>query len=98
MKEVLQSLLKVVKNKYVFATAIFIILLFFMNENNLILTLKLKNEVHKLHAQERALVEETRKDSIQAESLKYDMEAIERYGREHYFMKRADEDIYIVKD
>jgi cell division protein FtsB len=25
-------------------------------------------------------------------------EALEAYGREHYYMKRADEDIFIIKD
>jgi cell division protein FtsB len=39
-----------------------------------------------------------RQDSIQAERLKYDLDSIERYGREVYFMKRDDEDVFVIKE
>ena len=96
MNDILSKIWKVVKNKYVAATLIFIVLIAFVDENNLILTSRLHRQVRALHAEEQRLQEGIVVDSIRAVSLKHDKVAIERYGREEYYMKRADEDIYIV--
>ena len=36
------------------------------------------------------------RDSLQAERLKYDLDSIERFGRENYFMKAENEDVFVV--
>ena len=35
-------------------------------------------------------------DSLQVERLRGNMDSIERYGRENYYMKRENEDVYVV--
>jgi hypothetical protein len=35
-------------------------------------------------------------DSLQAVRLMYNLDTIERYGRENYFMKRKNEDVFVV--
>ena len=96
MNDVWKKIWTVVKNKYVAATLIFVVIIAFVDENNLLLTSRLHREVHALHAEEQRMAEGIVADSIQAVALKHDKAAIERYGREVYYMKRADEDIYIV--
>ena len=62
-------------------------------------TLQQKKEVDRLHAIENSYKEAIRNDSIQAASLKYspeNMPAIERYGRETYFLKATDEDVFVM--
>ena len=93
----MKKVVNVLKNKYFITFAIFLAIFLFLDENNLLVTLRLKKEVSQLEQQAAALREDIVKDSIQAQSLRSDRAAIERYGREAYYMKRADEDIYIIK-
>lgn len=83
--------------KYWIATAVFALVILFIDPNNLMVTLKLGRQVHALHAEERALEEAIVQDSANAASLKNNLDAIEHYGRENYYMKRADEDIFVIK-
>lgn len=86
----------VVKNPYVAATLIFLALFLFFDENNFFVMRSLRKDVRKLHQQEALMSKDMVADSIQANRLKYDLEAIERYGRENYYMKSENEDIFIV--
>lgn len=97
MNPLFGKILKVLKNKYILATFVFVVIICFIDENNLMVTFKLRNEVNGLKREEALLHEGIVNDSIEAYALKYDQEAIERYGRERYFMKCKDEDIYIIK-
>ena len=47
---------------------------------------------------EQEMIEEIAHDSIQALSLRDNLEATERFGREHYYMKRADEDLFVIAE
>jgi len=63
-------------------------------------TLKQEKEVKELHAVEASYREAIKNDSIQALSLKNKKEnlpAIEKYGRETYYLKTKDEDVFVCK-
>lgn len=96
MKEILQQLWTIVRNKYVATTLIFLVLIAFLSEYNLMVSGRLKREVRSLRRQEAELIEEIRHDSIQANSLRNNLEELERYGRENYYMKAEDEDIFVI--
>ena len=83
--------------KYWIATAVFVVVILFLDPNNLLVTMKLSHQVSQLHDEERELAEAIVQDSINAAQLKGNLDAIEHYGRENYYMKRADEDIYVIK-
>ena len=83
--------------KYWVATAVFAVVILFLDPNNLLVTFKLSRQVHSLHDEEKELQEAIVQDSINAASLKGNLDAIEHYGRENYYMKRADEDIFVIK-
>lgn len=89
---------RVFKNPYVAATIIFLLFYFFLGENNLRVRFGLQKEVSALQKETVLLEEGIRQDSIEAGSLRDNPDALEAYGREHYYMKRADEDIFIVKE
>lgn len=61
-------------------------------------THKLKREVSELNKEAKLIRQGIEQDSIAAVSLIDNPDAIETYGREHYYMKRQDEDIFIVKE
>ena len=91
---------KVVGNRYVITLVVFAVVFVFLDENNLLVTLQQHREVKRLHAIEKSYREAIRNDSIQAASLKYSPEnipAIERFGRETYYLKASDEDVFVIK-
>ena len=98
MKKFLLSIWKVVKNKYVAATLVFLLFFCFLGENNIIVTRKLQREVSELRREVEMLKAGLEQDSTEASSLDGNPDALEAYGREHYYMKRPEEDIFVVKD
>jgi cell division protein FtsB len=98
MKRFLSKLWKIVKNKYVAATLIFLLFFLFLGENNVRVIHRLKHELNDLNKEASLIEENIHQDSLEAVSLFGSKEALEAYGREHYYMKRDDEDIYIIKD
>jgi len=97
MKKVLLSIWKVVKNKYVAATLVFLLFFCFLGENNIVVTRQLQREVSELRREVEMLKSSLEQDSIESSSIYDNPDALEAYGREHYYMKRPDEDIFIVK-
>lgn len=98
MKKILLSIWKVIRNKYVAATLVFLLFFFFLGENNVLVTHHLKRDVASLNREIDLLEHDIKQDSAEAESLFGNIDALETYGREHYYMKRDNEDIYIIKD
>ncbi|MBR1850975.1 MAG: septum formation initiator family protein [Bacteroidales bacterium] len=98
MKQRILKSLKFLGNKYVIATIIFLLLILFLDDYNLMDTRRLRRQVKELRAEERELRNDMVEDSVRAASLRGNLDAIERYGRENYYMKRSDEDIYVIKD
>ncbi|MBQ0015887.1 MAG: hypothetical protein KBT04_02760 [Bacteroidales bacterium] len=91
-------LIKLLKNKYVITILIFAVLAIFVTDNNLIVLGRLSRQVNELHKVETDLIEATIRDSIQYNQLYGNMEALEHFGREVYFLKRADEDVYVFQE
>lgn len=100
MKKILSLTWRFVKRwrKYVIATVVFLVFFLFLGENNIIVVNRLRSELAELNKEVDMLEENIQRDSIEAVSLIGDMDALETYGREHYYMKRDNEDIFIIKD
>lgn len=93
----MKKLLKIKGLKYWVATAVFVVVILFVDQNNLLVTMKLGRQVAELKDEESNLRQAIVQDSINAATLKGNMDAIEHYGRENYYMKRSDEDIFVIK-
>lgn len=98
MKKTLLLIWRIIRNKYVAATIIFLLFYIFLGENNVLVTHRLQREVSELKKEAKLIEKGIEQDSIAAVSLIDNPEAIETYGREHYYMKRQNEDIFIVKE
>lgn len=92
-----KKVLKWIGNKYLIAFVVFVVLILFLDENNLMVTMRLRKEVSRLHAEERELKEAIVADSAQAAAIRESVDAKEHYGRENYYMKAADEDVFVVE-
>ena len=88
--------LKLLKNKYLFATLAFFVWMLFFDNANFISQFKLIRELKKQKHIKEYYLEEIRKDSIAALELMTNKENLERFARERYLMKRDNEDIFLI--
>ncbi len=84
------------KNKYALAGIIFIAWVSFFDQNNLITQVQYRLELNKLEDERKFYNKEL--DQIQADlkELKSNPASLEKFAREKYFMKKADEEIFVI--
>lgn len=88
---------KILLNKYFIATVVFLAVIVFIDDYSLRVSSRLKHQVRELHEEENNLAEAIVQDSIAAAQLRSSLDAKEHYGRENYYMKRPNEDIFVIK-
>ena len=84
------------KNKYSAALIVFFIWLMFFDHNRIINQVKLLNTLGDLRTEKEYYREQIQQDSIALHVLESDKKELERFAREHYLMKRDNEDVYLV--
>ena len=92
-----KKFLKVLGNKYVICTLIFILFFIIIDNNGFMTYYRLRSQNALLIQQKTELEKDILTDNINYQKMTRDLEEIERFGRENYFMKRDNEDIFIVK-
>ena len=75
---------------------VFFLIILVLDENNLLVIRSLKHDVAELDYTIDTLKQGIYQDSLQAERLMYNLDTIERYGRENYYMKKKNEDVFVV--
>lgn len=83
--------------KYIVATLVFVALIIFIDDYSLRVSSRLSRQVRDLHNQERELSQAIHQDSAANAQLRDNLDAKEHYGRENYYMKRPNEDIFVIK-
>ncbi|MDR0971288.1 MAG: septum formation initiator family protein [Bacteroidales bacterium] len=91
-----KNTIKLLKNPYFWVILGFVLLIIF-GQNNIIYLRHLKKEKRDLMESKQHYIREIKQDSINTIKLRTDMDAIEKFGREKYYMKRDNEDIYIIR-
>jgi len=84
------------KNKYLLTGVVFLLLMLFLDRNNLISQYKMRKELSGLRKELQFYRDQARMDSIELSRLLGDSLELEKLGREKYMMKRDSEDIYII--
>jgi cell division protein DivIC len=84
------------RNKYILTIAIFVLWLLLLDSNNLIARYKEMRELHNLKIDREYYINKIRTDRMKLHELKTDNQNLERFAREQYRMKKADEDLYII--
>lgn len=84
--------------KYLVALILFLFLILFWDDNNLIYRHKLDNRIHELKGDIEHYQNIIDQSSKQYDQLRNDNEKLERFAREKYLMKEKDEDIFIVEE
>jgi cell division protein DivIC len=92
-----QLILHILVNKYTFVLLFFFMYLIFFDDHNLIKRHRSAQEIIKLEQEYRNYLDEIERNKAQIHQLKDDTVYLEKFAREHYFMKRDDEEIFILK-
>lgn len=93
----LKKAIKILSNKYVICTLVFILFFIIIDNNGFMTYYRLRSQNRLLQEQKEKLEEDILVDSVNYEKMTRDPAEIERFGRENYFMKRDNEEIFIVK-
>ncbi len=85
-------------NKYVITILIFLIIMLFFSHYNLISRWKYDRKINQLETEIDEYKEEIKKNKKKILELKSDNDILERYGREKFYFKKENEDIYIINE
>lgn len=84
-------------NPYWLVTLIFIALTCTVGDSNLYMRFKYDEKINSLEREIKEYKKEIEINSKKLNSLRTDKEGLERFAREEYFMKKENEDVYIIK-
>ncbi|MEO6833883.1 MAG: septum formation initiator family protein [Chitinophagaceae bacterium] len=85
-------------NKYTLTLAAFLVLMIFFDQNDWISQQARKKELQDVNDNISFLNKEIGKMDTEYAAIRNDPQALERYAREHYNMKRDSEDLYLIKE
>ena len=89
---------KLVQNKYVVASILFMIWVTFINDIDLIFIMKSKSELNEMKEQLDYYEEQNQQTSESLAEITTDKNTLERFAREQYFMIRSNEDIFVIRE
>ena len=96
IKKFFDKIPPILKNKYLLTGVAFLLLMLFLDRNNLISQYKMRKELNGLRKELQFYRDQAMMDSIELGRLLGDSLELEKLGREKYMMKRDSEDIYII--
>ena len=85
-------------NKYWLVTILFLGLTFTAGDSNLYKRYVYIKKIQELEKEIKQYKEEIEINTKKLNDLRTDKEGLERFAREEYLMKKADEDVFIVKE
>lgn len=85
-------------NAYWLVTIGFLILTFTAGDSNLYQRYMYDEKIRSLEKEIRHYQKEIEINSKKLNDLRTDKEGLERFAREEYYMKRANEDVFIIKE
>lgn len=87
---------RIISNKYVLILLFFIVWMIFFDTNSYLIHQELKEDIESLEGTKEIYRQEIEKDKVFIEKMK-DSNEIEKYAREKYYLKKDNEDIYIIQ-
>tara|TARA_R100001480_G_C4658134_1_gene171790 strand:- start:217 stop:552 length:336 start_codon:yes stop_codon:yes gene_type:complete len=91
-----QKWFKLLSNKYMLILILFVIWMLFFDTNSFLIHNELSNDIDALEDNKEFYKEEITKDKKFIEKMK-DSNEQERFAREKYYLKKENEDIFIIE-
>jgi len=84
------------RNKFFIAFAAFTVWMLFFDERDVFTMSHHRQELRELQKSEKYYTEQINKEKTELENLKNSPATLEKYAREKYFMKRDNEDLFLI--
>jgi cell division protein DivIC len=84
------------RNKYLMAVLVSLVWLLVFDSNSLIDRVRYLNTLHDMEEEKQYYLERIEEDSRRLNELKTDRENLEKFAREQYFMKKENEDVFVI--
>ena len=94
----MKRLFNLIKNKYFLASLAFIVWMVFFDRNDMTSQLDYRSKVNKLEEEKDFYTKEIAKAEKDLQELTTNPDRLEKFARERYYMRRDNEDIYVVVD
>ena len=85
-------------NTYVVVVAFFLFITFVVGDSNLYKRYTYDEKIRRLEREIRHYKKEIETDRKKLDDIRTNREGLERYVREEFYMKRANEDVFIIED
>lgn len=93
-----KKLRKVLLNKYLIVLSAFVVFVTFFDEHSLVHRWESHQRILRMEKELKFYQEEIKVTKQRKVELQSSDENLEKFAREHYYMKRKNEDIFIVKE
>jgi len=87
---------KIVSNLYILISVVFFIWIFFIDSNSILVNIKLNKEISELKERKDILENQIQIDKKIISNLQ-NPDSLEKYAREKLYMKRENEEIFIIE-
>lgn len=84
------------RHKYLITIVLGLLLVGVLDENSFRKYMLLQMRYNDAKAELESYVEQYKRDSIKLHALEANVKGVERVARERYFMKRANEDVFVL--
>ncbi|MFO7851835.1 MAG: FtsB family cell division protein [Bacteroidota bacterium] len=98
LKVLLNRIPPILKNRYFLTLVVFLVWIMLFDNNNLIDRYHYLKNLRQLEKDKKYYQERIEEDRRKLNELKTSDENLEKFAREQYFMKKENEDIYIIVD
>ncbi len=92
----MKRVLSLFSNKYFLSTTVFVVWMMFFDRNDLMSQAEYRAQLDKLKEERDFYIEETGRVKKDLEELTTNREKLEKFAREKYLMKKANEDVYVI--
>ncbi len=86
----------ILRNRYALVAMIFVVYIGFFDAHDMISQMKIKMKINRLNSQIEYLEKDSREAEMRIKELTTDHQALEKFARETYRMKRENEDIFVI--
>ena len=95
--KLLSRTLYVLRNKFLLATTAFVVWMLFFDRNDVFTQMQRRSELNELKQSKAYFEKQIAENRKFSKDLQFNAQAIEKYAREKYLMKRDNEDLFIIQ-
>lgn len=92
-----KNILRKLNNRYVYATLLFLVVIFFIDQFNVFAQIRLRRSLDDQKQQIEYYEKEVSQNKQYLQKLQNDTATMEKVAREQYLMKRDNEVIYLIE-